>query len=203
MSFFSVTLFFTLACAPKINNPSGDCKTQGNGARPLYHSPDRDSTYLPDCNNELKRELWRVFALNESSAYIIPRPDAMGIQYGLCDGEDLQLAELFDEYGLCEDVGNPNVINDILPLDALTITHTLHQLLKFELDEDGLITPWAPDDDLIAACELTDSEDALNHCDLLESRCNTWGSCEDIGYIPNQRAAEALVSALNQLYGIP
>ena len=65
-----------------------------------------------------------------------------------------------------------------------------------------MISPWAPDDDIIAACELTDNEAALSYCEQLESRCDQWGNCIDIGYIPSEEAVAALIPALNLLYGI-
>ena len=126
----------------------------------------------------------------------------IAFERGIKVREDADLAALFEQYGLCEEYGNPDIINDIPPADALTITNTLHQLLEFKIGEDGMISPWAPDDDIIAACELTDSEAAISYCDQLESRCDQWGNCIDIGYIPSEEAVTALVPALNQLYGI-
>ena len=165
-------VLFVLSCTSQVENPSGNCKAKSNGERLFYHSVEKGTTYLPDCQNPLDRELWRVFAVSENSAYIMPRPDSTGIQYGMCEGEDVELADLFDQYGLCEELGNPIIINDILPADALLITNTLHQLLRFEIGEDGMITPWAPEDDILAACKLTNNEAALEFCALLESRCN-------------------------------
>ena len=202
MRFIYFLSILVVACAPNVDNPSGDCSAEADGRRSGFHLPDRDNTYLPDCQNPLDRELWRVFAQSESSAYIMPRPDATGLSYGVCNGEDEEMAILFASYGLCEEYGDPDVINNIAPTDALSITNTLHQLLRFEIDDAGMISPWAPDDDIIAACELTDSADAQEYCELLESRCDRWGTCTDIGYIPSNEAVEALVPAINQLYGI-
>ena len=201
MSLLILVSSLFLACGPGVDNPSGDCTANGNGGRSHYHSPESGTTYLPDCNNALNRELWRVFAVSETSAYIIPRPDGTGLDNGLCEADDADLAGLFSQYGLCQENGNPSIINDIPPADALAITHALHERLEFTIDADGMISPWAPDDDIIAACELTSATAAIDYCKLLESRCS-WGSCEDIGYIPGAAAVEALVPALNELYGI-
>jgi hypothetical protein len=198
---FILSLFVS-ACGPNVENPSGDCIVNGDGNRPGYFSDPQESTYLPDCQNDLDRELWRVFAVSEESAYIVPRPDTTGLDFDLCDGEDVQLASLFETYGLCEEYGDPDIINDIPPADALSITNALHQRLRFEVDEDGMISPWAPESDILDACELTDASAALEYCEQLESRCNDSGDCDDIAYIPSAAAVEALVPALNELYGI-
>ena len=191
-------LLTVLACGPVIDNPSGDCDAGGDGNRSNYFSSDQ---YLPDCQNPLYRELWRVFAETEASAYILPRPDGMGIDFAICDGEDADLTTLFTEYGVCEEYADPDVINDIKPADALVITNQLHQRLRFSADENGGLFPWAPDDDILAACTLIENQAALSFCALLESRCSGY-ACDDIGYIPGPEAVEALIPALNELYGI-
>ena len=111
------------------------------------------------------------------------------------------MTSLFSDYGLCTEVADPTIINDIPPASALQITHALHEQLRFTMDESGMIFPWAPEDDIIAACAFTQSQAALDYCDLLDSRCNLFG-CNEIGYIPSLEAVEALVPALNTLYGI-
>ena len=190
------------ACVgPDVENPSGDCEVSNDGNRRGFYTSPNEAKYLPDCQNELDRELWRVFAVSDTSAYIVPRPDSMGLDFAICDGEDPEMAALFDTYGLCTEFGNPTIINDIPPAEALQITNALHQRLRFEVDESGMISPWAPDDDIIDACELTESPDAQEYCQLLDSRCDG-GDCIDIGYIPSLEASEALVPALNELYGI-
>ena len=189
-------LLTLLACGPSIDNPSGDCQADGDGNRRDYFSSDQ---YLPDCQNPLERELWRVFAVSEERAYIVPRPDGMGLQFELC--EDESLGALFSDHGLCDEFADPDVINQIAPADALAITNALHQRLRFSVSDEGRITPYAPEDDIIAACELTDDSAALDFCELLESRCTILG-CDDIGYMPGPEAVAALVPALNLLYGV-
>ena len=62
-------------------NPSGNCTSIDDGSREGYHSS-LPNTYLQDCKNPLKYELWRVF-MNEdgTSAYVIPRPDGLGMTH--------------------------------------------------------------------------------------------------------------------------
>jgi hypothetical protein len=64
--------------------------------------------YLPDCDAPLGRELWRVFAIDASTAYVVPRPDASGISLGICDGEDADMADRFERNGLCEELADPD-----------------------------------------------------------------------------------------------
>ena len=103
-----MVLFYTfLSCGEEdthssIENPSGDCLSEDNGSRRCYHTPSATDRYLKDCTNGLQREYWRVFAQNEESAYIIPRPDGMGLFYDLC--EDETVGELFETYALCEEL---------------------------------------------------------------------------------------------------
>ena len=197
--FIATTASALVGCGtPTVPNPTGDCDPGHDGSRQCYHSPADTDTYLPDCQNPLNRELWRVFAQNEESAYIIPRPDGMGLEFGLCDEEGP-----FTTYGLCVASADPNVLNDIPPAIALEITNTLHQHLRFEVSEDGqYIVPWAPDEDVIAACDLTDNLAAQEHCANLSYRLSGGDTCIDIGYIPGEEAVAALVPALNELYGI-
>lgn len=208
----SALLFACLAAvqlpppAGAIENPSGTCEADDDGGRVGYHSPGVDDTYLPDCVPPLDREYWRVFAQDASSAYIIPRPDGAGLLYALCGNGD-SLASLFERYGMCADaVEDPSVINSIAPSDALNITHALHSRLVFRACEDASgsssLLPFAPQADVLDACELTSDADAQDHCAEVRSLCDSNGVCVDREVVPNAAAATALASALNALYGI-
>src|SRR5690606_37110897 len=138
-----------------VDNPTGDCEPESDGSR-SGHSPTRDSQYLPDCDPPLLREYYRVFAQKDKTAYMIPRPDTAGIRYGYCNGDDQQLADLFDRNGLCVEVADPKVVNSMTPKDALWIAHLLHEKLFFVAeDQDGTwdVRPGAFSDDVVAACD--------------------------------------------------
>lgn len=184
--------------AEEVVNPSGNCTSDEDGGRPGYASPGETDTYLPDCNAPLKREYWRVFVSSDEKAYIIPRPDAMGIEYDLCAGTS---EELFKQGGLCEEAADPDVINNLEPKDALDITRALHELLVFERSGDS-IKPFAPPDDVIAACDLTSNAAAKSYCQELQGQCDENGICNEMLMVPSSDAIEAIVPALNKLYGI-
>ena len=65
-------------------------------------------TYLPDCQTDLSREYWRVFATSGDQRYIIPRPDGMGLMYDLC--EDANVGELMNTYALCNETLGANEV---------------------------------------------------------------------------------------------
>ena len=193
------------ACANQVPNPSGDCESEDNGSRTCYHSPTNSDTYLLDCESQLNREYWRVFAQSETSAYIIPRPDGLGLIYDLCD--DSEIGMLMDTYGLCtETLGASEVaiINDIPPADALRITNELHQHFLFTVDDDGMISPWAPPNDIVDACNFSDENDATvaEFCETALSYYDGGFDCPNIAFYPSPEAAEALVGRLNTLFGL-
>eukprot|EP00747_Dinoflagellata_sp_TGD_P217951 gnl/TRDRNA2_/TRDRNA2_90272_c0_seq1.p1 gnl/TRDRNA2_/TRDRNA2_90272_c0~~gnl/TRDRNA2_/TRDRNA2_90272_c0_seq1.p1 ORF type:complete len:267 (+),score=34.59 gnl/TRDRNA2_/TRDRNA2_90272_c0_seq1:69-869(+) len=196
------------SAAATVVNPTGDCQADTDGSRPGYHSVEPGTTYLPDCTCPLTREYWRVFAMDETDAYIIPRPDGLGLQYGYCEGADAELAALFKANDLCIEVlSDLSRINHMKPADALQITHALHEKLVFEAratNGEWEISPWAPDDDLLTICDtiLTEDTDAQQHCQRLRGRCDENGACIDIGVVPTENAVKAFTPALNEFYGI-
>ncbi len=192
---------------PDIDNPTGDCEPDDDGARVCYHSPDSSDQYLPDCDPPLNQELWRVFAQDTGTAYMIPRPDTMGIETGICDGDDADLDALFRDNGLCEEVADPDVVNSMTPADALAISHELHQRLEFEAvsygDDTWGISPWAPDSDLLDACDgpLADDAAVADMCgDLADSMGS--GQCLEMAVIYDEAEATAFAAGLNLVYGV-
>jgi len=191
---------------PEVDNPSGDCVAEDDGSRQCYHSS-AGSAWLPDCDAPLDRELWRVFAESEDSAYMIPRPDALGLEYGICDGADAVLADLFDRNGLCDAVADLNIVNHMPPADAIDIGHALHERLEFSAISWGTdtgwdITPFAPDNDRLDACRVSSDPVLDDVCADLET--NLAGEqCPElyVNYATEEIAA-AMAEALNQLYGI-
>src|SRR5688572_18848786 len=90
----------TLSCEPEIANPSGSCRAPNSGARAGYHAPSGDQ-WLPDCQNPLRREYWRVFATSPTAAYTIPRLDGHPALQPACTDAQHQLAGVVRRYGLC------------------------------------------------------------------------------------------------------
>jgi len=137
----------------------------------------------------------------------------MGKKYNLCGG-DQGLAALLDKYAMCLDTleaKQVDLINSMELADALQIANALHQRLQFQAkaQQGGggwRIDPFAPDNDLEAACNLLAQSDA-NHaakafCDKVKSRCNAEGVCADISVLPRELEARRLAPALNRIYGI-
>ena len=206
-----MVLFYTfLSCSEEdthssIENPSGDCLSEDNGSRRCYHAPSATDRYLKDCTNGLQREYWRVFAQNEESAYIIPRPDGMGLFYDLC--EDETVGELFETYALCEDfLGSDAVaiINDIPPSEALMITNRLHESLLFTVDDNDMISPWAPPNDIVDVCNMSDADDEMiaDYCQTALDYYDSGEDCPSIAFGPSPEQALIVASRLNILYGI-
>lgn len=185
-----------------VPNPSGECEADSDGSRLCYHSPNATDTYLLDCKNPRDRELWRVFAQTEESAYVIPRPDVVGIYFGLCE-EGTVHAELFAQYKLCDEMLDSEgieIINNLPPAAALAITNILHQNLRFE-ELDGAIFPFSPEDDMLAACALMDDSLVDDYCAMLENN-QASKECLDIDYNLPEGSVPLFVDALNQIYGI-
>ena len=190
-----------------VDNPTGTCEAEDDGSRWCYHAPAPEETYLPHCDAPLERELWRVFAMDEATAYMIPRPDGQGLELGICDGDDAGLAELFESNGLCEENADPDVINAMDPTEAMAISLAMHERLVFSGgdygDGSGAVAPWAPDDDRVAACvgPLADDGTVAAYCEDLILRAAN-GECLDVGTVLSLEEAEVMAGGLNEIYGI-
>lgn len=209
--FFSVSTLFLY---------SSIVRADDDGGRPFYHYPDPTDTYLPDSLNPLKRELWRVFEKEDGTAYIIPRPDGLGlIYYPLCvsseeegqsfpyflvdGGEQDHIYEQAQQYGLCDEVVTDVInINSIPPEIALNFTNIFHRNLEFTVDENGSdVVPFAPPDDVLLACDslINPSTEVQEYCADLQEVVDTG---IEIALVPSKRVSEALVTALNALYDV-
>jgi len=205
-----------------VRNPTGTCEpkdnAKDNGARPRYHSPAANQTYLPDCNAPLQREYWRVFAASESSAYVIPHMDTFGVpeKHGVCTDEmvkrmsrgDDELASLLYKYSLCKedlDSAELEVLKNMKPAEALTITHALHKQLCFvaqAMPPEGAwsITPEALDDDINDVCSRVLKKDypqVAFYCAEIKKSLETYETVVN----PSVEAIKVLVPGLNKLYG--
>jgi len=189
-------------------NPSGNCTAIDDGSREGYHSP-LPNTYLPDCKNPLKRELWRVF-MNEdgTSAGMIPRPDGLGIIHKICPEDEplathlVNVSSKASEYGLCNETVFNTSINSMDPVYALQFANIFHRQLVFTIKENR-ISPWVTNSDILQVCETFDVSDNIKaHCEEIKSLCNDKGECIEMGIIPNKQSVEELVPALNEMYGV-
>jgi hypothetical protein len=194
------------SCGEDIPNPTGSCVAPNDGARAGYHAPNGD-TWLPDCENVLQREYWRVFAVSATSAYTIPRLDGEPRLQPACTDAAHALAVLADRYGLCASAmttAEVDQVNDMAPVDALAITHFLHAQLRFSVADTVLgIDPFPIPSDILDACALhaqTTSADLKAMCDRERDRIQ---SGNDMGFTYTGPGAVELVARLNELYGIP
>jgi hypothetical protein len=164
-------------------------------------------TLLQGCSERGQRELWVVGGDGNGRAWISPRPDAMGLHCGICDGSDSELATLFRTNGLCEETIDTDekleTINNMTPENALKITQVLHARLAFD-SKYGIVSPYLPQSEHLAVCKFTSDPDAMSYCER-KNRCN---SCDDMGrctlmacvFEPSEAEAKAFASAVNQLY---
>lgn len=186
-----------------VENPTGECD-KGDGSRACYHSPEATDTYIPICDGSVAREMWRIFVQSSGDAYMIPRPDGAGIDAGICDGADAELAAAFERSGLCEEVADPAVVNAMALEDAIVVSVALHQRLTFTAVDDGdgigWISPWPPDDDMAAVCNTYADEfkDLAGICDIFQPAES--GECLDEGYVLSYDEASRFAEKLNLLY---
>lgn len=201
-------LFFTVGASgcvgATIVNPTGECLATGSGDIECYSVSAPGDLWMLDCDHPLERTYWRVHAVdgaNGVTAYLMPRPDATGLTFGICDGADADLAALFDRSGLCTptlDAAGVELVNALPLEDALAISHALHERLVFTADAGGNIAPWPLPEDLGDACPGTSVAAAC--ADYVAAVCDE----TDLGVLLELDEAQAteVAGALNDLYGI-
>jgi hypothetical protein len=182
-----------------IENPTGDCPAPGNGDIACYSVTGPDLEWVLDCDHPLERTYWHVYATRDPvTAAMLPRPDAAGLAFGLCDDPDL--GALFERNHLCEpslDAAGVEAVNAMTLEDALAISHALHERLEFRAVQAGdrwEIAPWPLPEDLEVAC-------AAEVCgEYLDAVCGG----TDVGVLLTLDEAQAtdLAASLNQAYGI-
>jgi hypothetical protein len=197
----------TEGCSPiQLTNPTGECRAPNNGARAGYHAPGCD-TWLPDCANPHSREYWRVFAKSATSAYVIPRPDGARELTAPCNLQSHPMRALVDKYRLCEQATTPesvDVVNDMMPSEALEITHFMHALLLFEATEgipNVSLLPFPIPSDVLDACNLHVGQNSP----ALQGDCDAVRQFVASGIEPAptfDETAGELALLLNELYGI-
>jgi len=199
---------FILACpgsAPLAVNPSGSCRAEGDGSRAGYHVA-TNSEWLPDCQNPLEREYFRVFAQSATSTYMIPRPDGSPYLQPVCADPSHALRPLVDRYALCDAADSEakvNLANDMLPADALDLARYMHGQLRFEVTDDFAgLSPYPFPSDIIDACELHPAENSAEFEAICKRERDRLKSGFDIGFSYTGPGAVELATRLNELYGI-
>jgi hypothetical protein len=185
-------------------NPSGSCGVRTDGSRAGYHNA-LNHAWVPDCQNTLHREYWRVFVREGGEAYIIPRPDGALELRPICADPRHELRSIVDRYLLCTVVSSKEhlrTVNTMSASDALQLTRFLHGQLRFRVvDSNGgvRIHPFAIPSDIVDACET--SQRPISPA--LDLRCRRVRQPERLARIYKDRESEEeLVSRLNELYGI-
>lgn len=189
-----------------IANPSGTCGTRRGEVRSGYDVPDDDDIWVPDCQNPLTREYWRVYSRDGVTAYVIPRPDGAPELATSCADSQHKLHPLLIRYELCSAASSMEqveVINHIALGDALVVTNFLHTQLRFVNTEVGLgIQPFPIPADIVDACALgggMNSSDLEAVCQRERDRIR---SGLGIGFSYSGPGAVELVARLNELYGV-
>lgn len=192
---------------PNVTNPSGPCGTRSDGGRAGYHSPGESNVWVPDCQNPLTREYWRVFSQDGKVGYVIPRPDGAPELATPCSDPQDDLHPVVMRYGLCSAASSSEqveIVNHIELSDALAVTRFLHAQLRFAVPEDGLgIWPSPVPSDVIDACALGEEMNSPELEALCERERDRLRGGIDIGFSYTGPGAAELVMRLNELYGIP
>jgi hypothetical protein len=193
------------AIARSVTNASGTCTVVGDGTRPEHDAS--GSTWVPDCQNPLRREYYRIYQQSPTSAYTIPRLDGAPMLAPACTDANHPLAPLLRKYELCAEATTTEQvdrINHMAPADALQITHFLHMNLRFAASTEAhQIVPYAFGSDIIAACDLHPAQNssALNvFCNRERELARTGIG---VGTTTEGPGAVELALRLNELYGIP
>jgi len=202
---------FSLACDSSsdvgVQNPTGDCRAPLITARAGYDDVSPGATWLPDCQNPVAREYWRVYARSADSAYMLPRPDGDPNLVAACNNAAHPLHALVESYFLCSPATTPETVsrtNDMLAADALQIAHDLHAVFAFENDAGAgvHIAPFPIPGDILDACALHPQESSADLAAICAREQERLQSGYTIGFTYDGPGAVELVARLNELYGI-
>lgn len=186
-------------------NAGERCVREGDGGREGYHFP-AGSTWVPDCENVLQREYWRVFTDDDRVGYIIPRPDGSAAVQPICSSPEHPLHALVNQYLLChaaETAEQVDIVNAIDLTDALRLTHYLHTELEFVAVPGVGIQPYPMPDDIILACELGGQPGSADLEALCQRERDRLASGDAFAFSYDVPGAGELATRLNQLYGVP
>jgi hypothetical protein len=203
VAIFAVAVPSAAQAQDTIRNPSGSCGTRRDGARAGYHSPG-NALWVPDCQNPLRREYWRVFVTPGGEAFVMPRPDGAPELQAICAGHD-EMRVVVDRYGLCTVARSSEqvrIVNTMNLSDALRITHFLNGRLEFsvvvEPGEPAYVRPYAIPSDVVDACAIRPDTTSAG----LAAYCGSAPYRHEFPFFANPVVAEALAARLNELYGI-
>jgi hypothetical protein len=149
-----------------------------------------------------------VFVQADGTAYMIPRPDGHPALFFACrSGNEQPFKQILDRYLLCQEQAlsaeQVEVVNAMVPADALAIAHVLHERLVFVAGEAG-VRPYAFPGDILELC----NESAAFRAGPLKERCDfeleaaASGARNEIGWSHTGEQGVVLADALNGLYGI-
>jgi hypothetical protein len=188
-------------------NPTGSCGTIPDPGRIGYGGG--AGTWVPDCQNLLRREYWRVDTMDGKSAYTLPRLDGTPQLQPACADANDALHALVERYALCaaaDSEAKVNLVNNMELADALRLTHFLHAQLKFDVraatggaPDTTSIEPYPLSADILDACALHPNSPELQAMCVRE-RNNLMGG---LGLTYTGPAAVELAVRLNELYGVP
>jgi hypothetical protein len=208
-SLLSIILVLAMGCGRanrSVVNPTGSCGTRADPGR--VGSDASSDTWVPDCQNPLLREYWRVKTTDGTSAYTIPRLDGTPQLQPSCADANDALHALVERYALCaaaDSEAKVNLVNNMELADALLLTHFLHARLKFAVQEaiasapdTTSIEPYPLSGDILDACALHPNSPELQAMCVRE-RNNLMGG---LGLTYTGPAAVELAARLNELYGV-
>jgi hypothetical protein len=203
---FATAVLIAAQAQDIIRNPSGSCGTRSDGTRAGYHYALND-LWVPDCQNPLRREYWRVFVKNGDEAYVIPRPDGAPELHAICTAGQDELRRIVDQHGLCAVAASSEQVRTVNTMDlsgALRITHFLHGQLKFSVvvHSSGHVSirPFPIPSDVSDACAIRPH---MISAELEVLYCERARHPDRLLLIhTNREAADDLASRLNDLYGV-
>jgi hypothetical protein len=199
-------------------NPTGSCGTVPASGR-IGFSGSGNSIFVPDCQNPLRRDYWRVRTLDGKHAWTVPRMDGEPRLEPACADANDPLHPLVERYDLCapaDSEGKVDTINNMELADALRLTHFLEGQLRFVAvpapvsltftppPSSMTIDPFPDWNEVVEACALhTNSSDLEALCKTVRENLNVIdeGVFQPPYFFAGPTAIE-LAARMNELYGI-
>jgi hypothetical protein len=188
---------------PVFANPTGNCVAPDDGSRPGYNAAG-GLKWLPDCQNVLKREYWRVYAANAAQVALLPRPDGAPQLDAPCFGKNHPLAPIVQKYGLCHAATSEaevTIVNSMNYSDAFVLARYLQSQLVFVSTADGF-SPFPIPSDILDACALHPATNSAEFSAICQREANRLEAGIDIGFTYTGAGAVEMAGRLNELYGI-
>ena len=163
--------------------------------------------YVKNADVKLKREYWVIFTTNDTTYFMIPRPDGAEAIQKECQASGPK-AEEFRGAMLCEAAASDAAVKRVNALsrkEAFDVSSFLHASLRFAVTTDGIqIEPPALISDIIDVCKASPADDmgALRAVCDRELGFADSGGRPDIAVPFTAAEASALAPRLNALYGV-